>query len=141
MSHRFSRMQPDKAAAIQPASVFPPATATAIRRSAWQVTGTLLAMLILIAAMAVLSPRAFPQVPKLPYPAVQHDVPAPTEIRKLSETPRKQLLLIGAAGPENRDKARKEQQSGAMKLWGAGILLLIGLGLLAGTPRAPALRP
>ena len=127
-------------ATIRPASVFPPAAAAAIRRSAWQVTATLLAMLILIAAMAVLSPRAFPQVPQLPYPAVQHETPAPTEIRRLSETPREELLLTGAAGIENRDTARQEERAVTMKLWGAGIMLLIGLGLLANTPRAPVLR-
>jgi len=127
MSRGPSQFLPYKAATIRPASIFPPAAAAAMRRSAWQVTATLLAMLILLAFMAVLSPRVFPQTPPVAYQAEQQS-------STLAATPSKSVA---------HRHLSVEQQRTAMvtiKLWGAGILLLIGLRLLADSPRPPVLR-
>ena len=140
MSRNPSQFQPHKTATIRPASVFPPATAAAIRRSAWQVTATLLAMLILITVMAVLSPKAFPQVPPLPNPAVQQEAPLTAELPHLAQAPEAELALTAAAGLGHRPDAPHQRRTDTMKLWGAGIMLLIGLRLLADSPRPRVLR-
>ncbi len=140
MSRSPSQFQPHKTATIRPASVFPPATAAAIRRSAWQVTATLLAMLILITVMAVLSPKAFPQVPSLPNPAMQQESPTTAEFQQLAEMPEAELALTAAAGLGHRPDGPHQRRTEVIKLWGAGIMLLIGLRQLADSPRHRLLR-
>ncbi len=129
MSRNPSHYRLHKTVTIRPGSVFPPASAAAIRRSAWQVTATLLAMLILLAMMAVLSPRPFPQMPPVAYPA---------ELQEVGTLPNS--LILGAA-PGHHSVEQQGTALVTVKLWGAGILLLIGLRLLAATPRAPFSRP
>ena len=129
MSRSPSQYLPHNTASIRPASVFPPATAAAVRRSAWQVTATLLIMLVLLTVMAVASPRAFPQMPP---------VAAAIEQQEAGALP--SSLILGAA-PGHHPVEQQGTALVTVKLLGAGILLLIGLRLLAGTPRAPILRP